>query len=232
MIYSRLTNRTDAVWVARDNEKWGTMDKETEIRNDKINTTPNSNGTRTPRIFVVSVADERRGVRHGCWLDAALSADEMTSEIDSMVAASTQPDAGEWAIRDIEHFGPQEVNQFDYLRLLAEYGSGLQRYGAVFPPLVDYCGGIFFVATAHRFMKHNYGGSFPTLSAYAEDRLDFFYRGELDALPGYVATAIDYERVGQNLLDDDSVFTLEAEGELHVFATEIENTAHMPNVFM
>lgn len=189
-------------------------------------TPPTDQGKRRSRFFVVSLADERAGVRHGCWIDGDQPVHAMRAEISAMLQRSEQPEASGWAIREYDGFEGLRAEQDDFLRQLGEAARGIAKYGEIFPVLVEHLGGIGRVDEAHRLLHTCYGGAHHSIGAYAEAFYGFYY-DELYELPSVVRESIDFERVGATLLERRDIYTLVAGGQLHVFARELP-TAHLP----
>lgn len=189
-------------------------------------TAPTEQGKLHPRFFVVSLTDEQAGVRHGCWIDGNQPVHAMRAQISAMLQRSKQPEANGWAIREYDGFEGLRAEQDDVLRQLGEAARGIAKHGEIFPVLVKHLGGLGRVDEAHRLLDTCYGGAHHSIGAYAEAYFGYFYN-ELYQLPSVLRESIDFERVGAKLLEAREIYTLDAGGQLHVFARELP-TAHMP----
>lgn len=59
-----------------------------------------------PLIYVASLADYDNGRLHGVWIYADADRSDIDAAIASMLAASSEPHAEDWAIHDYEGFEP------------------------------------------------------------------------------------------------------------------------------
>lgn len=68
---------------------------------------------RRPLIYVASLADHLNGRHHGVWIAADRDPTAITATIRAMLAASTEPDAQDWAVHDHEGFGRERIGSGD-----------------------------------------------------------------------------------------------------------------------
>lgn len=88
--------------------------------------------TRTPRVWIGSLADYNNGALHGDWVDAAVDDEELIAVAQRILATSEEPDAEEYAIFDYDDFGDFKVEQYEQLSLVAKVARGIQEHGDAF----------------------------------------------------------------------------------------------------
>ena len=181
---------------------------------------PSSQPELEPKIYVASLSDYNNGRLHGDWLDAARDADDLSQDIDGMLAKSTQPDAEEWAIHDYEGFGAFRLGEYENLGMVAMIGMGIAQHGRPFSHWAN------LVGTADgerldRFEDH-YRGNWNSMAAYAEDFLDDMGVSVESFTPGWLScyVSIDFVALGNDLAADLETAD-DPDGTVHVFETEI-----------
>jgi antirestriction protein len=92
------------------------------------------------RIYVASLSDYNAGRLHGAWIDAAQSAEELHAEVQTMLRASPEPGAEEFAIHDYEGFGPFNVGEYTSLDTVAQVAAGIAEHGLAFAAWADEVG--------------------------------------------------------------------------------------------
>jgi antirestriction protein len=173
--------------------------------------------TLTPRIYVASLSDYNAGRLHGRWIDADQDAEAIHAEIAAMLAQSKEPIAEEWAIHDYEGFGGLSLGEYESIEKIAEVASLLEEHGGVFAAVVDNFGGLSNIDEAKRCMEEGYRGAFKSLEDFAYDFVDECYSDSLKTLPDFIRGHIDYEGIARDMELGGDVFTVEYDGEVHVF---------------
>jgi len=82
-----------------------------------------------PRIYVACLAAYNNGRLHGAWIDANQSADDIAAEVQTMLAASPEPGAEEWAIHDYEGFGELRLSEWESFERVASIAAGIAEHG-------------------------------------------------------------------------------------------------------
>ncbi len=95
---------------------------------------------RRPRIYVASLSDYNAGRLHGAWIDADQEPDEIHTEIQRMLATSSEPIAEEWAIHDYEDFGPLRLAEYADINTVADVAAGIEEHGEAFAAWVAHIG--------------------------------------------------------------------------------------------
>jgi antirestriction protein len=165
----------------------------------------------TPRIYVADLAAYNSGTLHGRWIDAAQSSDEIQAEIDAMLKASPEPFAEEWAIHDYEGFGDLKLHEYESIADVARLARLLEEHGEMFSAVVAHYGNLSDLDRAEEAMTEHYQGRFDDLSDWA-----YQFAMDTDALGPY-ADYIDWERVGHDAELGGDIFTIEHDGQVHVF---------------
>jgi antirestriction protein len=172
----------------------------------------------TPRIYVASLSDYNAGTLHGCWIDASQDAQTIHAAIAAMLAESREPIAEEWAIHDYESFGGLSLGEYESIESVAEVAALLAEHGGFFGQLVEHFGGLANLEDAKRCMDDGgYCGAFKSLEDYVYDFIEDCYGDAINGLPDFIRGHLDYEGMARDLEISGDVFTIEYEGEVHVF---------------
>jgi antirestriction protein len=175
----------------------------------------------TPRIYIGSLADYNAGRLHGRWIDAAQPAEVIHQAIQAMLKKSAEPIAEDWAIHDYEHFGGVRLSEFENIDQVAAVARGIVEHGTVFAGLVSHFGGASSVEEARRYMEEGYRGAFERLADYAQELVEDCYSEAIRALPDFIRFHIDFEGIGADLEMGGDIFTVECNGQIHVFDSHI-----------
>ena len=172
-----------------------------------------------PRIYVASLSDYNAGRLHGRWIDAEQDAIGIRANITVMLAESTEPVAEEWAIHDYEGFGDLRLGEFESIDKVSEVARLLSEHGEMFGGLVDYFGGLENIEDAKACMDGGYHGAFNSLVDYVYQFIDDCYGDTMKGLPDFISNHLDYEGMAHDLKISGDVFTIEHDGEVHVFSS-------------
>ena len=82
-----------------------------------------------PRVYVACLAAYNNGRLHGEWIDADQDAEQLAAEIKTMLAASPERFAEEWAIHDYEGFGPLRLSEWESVERVAAIAAGIADHG-------------------------------------------------------------------------------------------------------
>ena len=169
------------------------------------------------RIYVASLSDYNNGTLHGKWINLDFTtAEEVQEQVYTMLRASTDPGAEEWAIHDYElgGFDVEEYTSFEHCVQLADL---LEEYGEK-------------IVGLYNNNPHHYADNLDDLT----DNFDDYYRGAYDSKLDYAMEyadqelenlgielpymiPIDYEGVLINLECNGTWFTDRIDGEIHAF---------------
>jgi antirestriction protein len=178
----------------------------------------------SPKIYVASLSDYNAGTLHGEWIDAGQTADEIQAEISTMLAASEEPGAEEWAIHDYEDFGAIRLHEYESISMVAAISCGLTKHGAAFGHWAEYCrtegDRTSLLADLERF-EGVYLGHWESEEAFAQSMLeDYDFEAELDrvlppSLRQYVS--IDIRAFAADVISD--LHIAQDQDGVHVFQT-------------
>lgn len=174
-----------------------------------------------PRIYVASLADYNTGRLHGRWIDADQPAKAIREAIQAMLDESPETIAEDWAIHDYEHFEELRLSECEDIDNLAAVACGIVEHGPVFACLVSHFGGTQSIDEAHRYMDEGYRGAFERLADYAQELVEECYREPLKTLADFIRYHIDYEAIAHDMEISGDVFTVECDGQVHVFDSHI-----------
>jgi antirestriction protein len=130
---------------------------------------PEQDQTKSPQIWVGSLADYNNGVLHGAWIDAAREPDEIQTDIDTMLAGSpwttrTGEPAEEWGIFDTDNFGACRIDQHESLDWISAVAKGIAEHGPAFAAWADVMEDPELLPD----FEEAYRGEYDSLEAYAE----------------------------------------------------------------
>ncbi len=92
-----------------------------------------------PRIYLASLSDYNAGRLHGTWIEAG-DVEPMAQAIAEMLGQSSEEIAEDYAIHDLEGFGPLHLGEHDSLGTVARIGHGIAGHGLAFVHWVSYIG--------------------------------------------------------------------------------------------
>jgi antirestriction protein len=121
----------------------------------------------TPRIYVACLAAYNAGRLHGCWIDADQSAEDISAEVQTMLAASPEPGAEEWAIHDYEGFGALRLSEWESFERVSAIAAGVAEHGDAFTAWVSYDTSRDVTDVAA--FEDAYQGEYESLRDFAED---------------------------------------------------------------
>lgn len=122
-----------------------------------------------PQIYVASLSEYNDGRLHGIWIDATADRADIHEAIASMLAASSDPGAEEYAIHDYSDFGSFAVGEYEDLGTVQKIACGIAEHGDAFSAYVELVG--TETATEDGFTD-SYHGTYPTFRAFADDFID------------------------------------------------------------
>lgn len=162
-----------------------------------------------PKIYVACLASAQAGIRHGVWLKADGSEDDIQEEIADMLAHSTIPQATEWNIQGTVGFEEIDIRGAS-LRKIGEIAGFLHSYGELGAEILrTVCDGD--VDRAHQLMESCYQGAYGSVEAFAQDLMEACWD-----IPDSLAPYLDYEAFANDLMIDD-YFTITLHHTVHVF---------------
>lgn len=170
-----------------------------------------------PRIYVASLSDYNAGRLHGAWVDADQDAEELQLAVATMLAASPEPGAEEWAIHDHEGFGPVDLSEYESLETIASLGRGIAEHGLAFGAWAAIVGAE--LAALEQF-EEAYRGRWESVTDYAESLLDELGATDvLDQVPEWLQPYVELDVGGfaRDLVLGGDIRTVEGESGVWVF---------------
>ena len=169
----------------------------------------------TPRIYVASLADYNAGRLHGRWIDCDKEVEDIRQEIAEMLAKSREPIAEEYAIHDYECFDPVHLREYEDLERVAEIAKLIGEHRELIAHVVEHCGGLDQLDEAKRLIDEEYAGEWKSFAEWAEDFLED--TGQLENVPESLRFYFDFGRYAHDCELSGDVFTIEVDGNVHVF---------------
>lgn len=146
----------------------------------------------TPRIYVASLSDYNAGRLHGAWLDADTSVEDLEAGVSTMLAASSEPGAEEFAIHDFENFGPIRLSEYESLSTVSTLARGIAEHGQAFAAWAAHQDSLL-EAEADAFADA-FQGDWEDRQAYAEEMFESFGI-DVDRLPSLPDWLRPYVRI-------------------------------------
>lgn len=170
-----------------------------------------------PRIYVASLSDYNDGRLHGAWIEADVAPEEIERSIHEMLARSPSVGAEEFAIHDLEGFGPWRPGEYESIATVAVMARGIAEHGNAFghwAAILDDVGPDDLAAFEDAYLGH-----WPTVEAYAEELVQEIGLFNEDDVPDSVAGYLhfDYEGFARDLELSGDITTSEGDGGVYVF---------------
>lgn len=170
-----------------------------------------------PRIYVADLAAYNAGTLHGEWLDLGVetTVDEVTASIHAMLQRGPLGrTAEEYAIHDHEGFHGYEVHEYESLETVVKVAAFVAEHGELGAKLVNHS---YDIDEATGVLENQHAGAAESLADWVFEHVKD--TGELDQIPERWHSYIDFDGYARDLELGGDIFTIEAEGEVHVFWT-------------
>ncbi len=154
-----------------------------------------------PRIYVACLSAYNNGHLHGQWIDAGQDADDIQSDITTMLAASPIPHAEEWAIHDYEGFEGAEVFEYTSIETITKIAEFITEHGELGGKLLAHFSGDLEDAEA---AFENYAGQHKSLADFAQELTE-----ETTEIPQSLVYYIDYAAMARDMELNGDVFAIE-----------------------
>jgi len=165
----------------------------------------------SPSIYIACLAAYNNGKLHGAWIDATEDPDAIRESIQTMLAASPEPDAEEWALHDHEGFYGLHLSEWESIDDLHAYATVIADHGKLGALVLEYID--YNPDEAEFMLEECYAGCYSSLDDFAQELLE-----ETTKIPQNLAYYIDYERMGRDMAMNGDVTTFEtAHDEVHIF---------------
>ncbi len=169
----------------------------------------------TPRIYVACLAAYNNAKLHGEWIDATQDPDDIQAAIKAMLAKSPEAGAEEWAIHDSEGFGSLKVDENESIDDVSAAAKFIAEHGELAAAFLSQRG-TADVSEAPEYLREQYRGAWGSLGDYAEDLITECY--DLKGVPECIKYHIDWDGIGRDMELNGEIWTIELNGEVHVFA--------------
>lgn len=166
-----------------------------------------------PRIYVACLSAYNAGKLHGRWMPCD-DVDTLQDSIKTMLEASPEPDAEEWAIHDYEGFGSASLSEYQSLETVTAMAELIQEHGSLASELIAHFGGD--LQEARQAMEDQYVGCYDSLEDFTASLTE--ETGGLEQVPEHIRGYIDYAAMARDMELSGDIFTLEPEyGQVQVF---------------
>ncbi|WP_163511589.1 antirestriction protein ArdA [Fodinicola acaciae] len=178
-----------------------------------------------PEIWVGGLADYNAGRLHGAWMDATLSAEDLTDAARFMLRGSHQLGAEEAAVFDYSDFGElglaDDLGEHPSFATISKLASGLREHGEAYAAYVAVVG-LHNLNDLDTF-RDAYEGAYDTAEAWAEAHVAAMDDSNFQQhVPDWLAehVHIDYEGLADDL---SSTYETVARpgGGIYVFRTDV-----------
>jgi len=167
--------------------------------------------TTEPRIYVACLAAYNCGRLHGEWISCeGLDAEDLTAEVEAMLAKSPVPFAEEHAIHDHEGLEGFDVGEYTALSDVADIVALIEEHGDVARAAASLV--VNDLDQVRELCTEKYLGAWDSVEEYAEELLD----GQLD-LPDGLRCYFAYDRFATDLELSGDISTVEDDGVIHIF---------------
>lgn len=164
-----------------------------------------------PRIYVACLAAYNSGRLHGVWIAADKGENYISDAVSSMLKASPEPRAEEWAIHDYEGFKGVNIAEsasFETVCTLAEF---ILERGELGAKLLSHFAGDLVQA---RSVFDDYAGVFQSVADFAET----LHEDIGTPIPETVRHYINWSALGRDMELRGDIFTIETGFEqIHIF---------------
>mgnify|MGYP000630975363 FL=1 len=161
------------------------------------------------RIYVACLAAYNNGHLHGRWISVTDEA-AIWQAVQDMLAASTEPNAEEWAIHDYEGFEGAEIGEYVGFAHVVELADFIGEHGQLGAEVLNYYGGNIEDAQS-RFSE--YAGAYDSLADYAQELTE---QTGID-IPESLAPYIDYKAMAHDYEQSGDFLMFRIGGSVHIF---------------
>lgn len=171
-----------------------------------------------PRIYVADLAAYNAGELRGEWIELTpdTTVEDLQNAIHALLERCSRGEyvAEEYAIHDYENFHGYMLDEYEHPETVVRVAAFVAEHGELGAKLVNHS---YDVGEASEILEDRYAGCGDSLTDWVEEFLED--SGQLAEIPEKWRSYIDFERYAQDLELGGDVFTIEAEGKVHVFWT-------------
>lgn len=181
--------------------------------------TPNSTTSQTldtkdtPSIYVACLAAYNSGKLHGAWIDATQDPEAIREAIQTMLAASPEPDAEEWAVHDYDSFYGLPLSEWESIDDIHVYASFIEEHGKLGAHILAHTD--YDPDQATIMMEERYVGCYTNAADFAQE-----LTRETTQIPENLFYYIDYESMAYDMELNGDILTFElSHDDIHIFWT-------------
>ena len=164
----------------------------------------------TPRIYVACLAAYNNGKLHGAWIDATQEPDAILEAVHTMLKASPEANAEEWAIHDYEGFHNLTLSEWEGFAEVHAYATFIEEHGHLGAEIYSHYGDL---EEAQAALNDRYAGCYSNLADFAQELTE-----ETTTIPQNLTYYIDYERMARDVEMSGDILTVETDdGMVHIF---------------
>jgi len=167
--------------------------------------------TNTPTIYVADLAAYNAGKLRGVWIDATQEPNEIKAEVQAMLAESPEPVADEHAIHDTDGFGGVFISEWANFEDVHQIALLIEEHGSLGAELLIHWNND--VDEVRRLFEDGYYlGAWESVADYAQEITE-----ETTEIPNHLSGYIDYASMARDMELNGDIFTVELDGEAHIF---------------
>ena len=168
--------------------------------------------TSNPKIYVADLAAYNAGKLRGVWIDATQEPDEIKAEVQAMLAESPEPVADEHAIHDTDGFEGVFISEWANFEDVHQIALLIEEHGALGAELLNHWNND--VDEVRRLFEDGYYlGAWENVADYVQEITE-----ETTEIPNHLSGYIDYDSMARDMELNGDIFTVELDGEVHIFA--------------
>jgi len=161
------------------------------------------------RIYVACLASYNGGILHGEWIDACQSENEIFNDVKTMLDASSEEYAEEWAIHDYEGFEGASISAYESFNRVAEIAAFIQKHGALGGKVLEYYNDMSDTKNA---LENQYAGEYTSTAEFAEE-----ITSQTTEIPDSLEYYINYSAMARDLEINDILAIETGFEEIHIF---------------
>lgn len=171
------------------------------------------------KIYVTCLAAYNNGRLHGEWIDANQDADDIRTQIKTMLEKSPVPFAEEWAVHDFEGFGSIDLGEWPDIERVSVLAKLISEQGEAFAVWYQHQDGHYLDITEleEKFLEQ-WQGAFESETAFACQFLEDI--GQLSELPIWAQNYFDYESYARDLRMNGDFSFINHNSETYVYSNQ------------
>jgi antirestriction protein len=188
--------------------------KETDMTDQHANTVQAATPAPAdrPRIYVACLAAYNNGCLHGRWITTT-TPDEIRTQVRAMLAASSTPDAEEWAIHDYEGFEGANLSEYASFETVCVLADFMEEHGELGSKVLSHFGDDLAEARA---AFDQYVGEYLSAADFAEQ----LHEDTGTQTPQSLRYYIDWEALARDMALNGEIMAFQTGfDEVHVFWT-------------